>query len=196
MFDLKQPKHQLALGAIAILLLLKFMLVPLFDWQNQQLSNLVNLQKRASKSHSAIINQTQMAVKQQHITAQLTAINELFVEHKNEAEFKLAMQQQIEQTIATHQLQINNSSWLPSIAVANAQLMRHQLRLSIKGQMLNFKSLVTLLESSTPKAELKTFNINLKGQNSERLGQVDGTIELAFYMQVQQQVTNTAQEAQ
>lgn len=193
MFNLTQPKHKLAFGLLATLLLLKFLLVPLFDWQNEQLSNITNLQKRASKSQNVITNQSQITQSQQRITAQLNAINSLFIGYKNDAEFKLAMQQQIEQSLANNQLQINNSSWLPSINVANEQLMRHQLRLSIKGTLLNFKNFITLLESTPPQVALKTFNINLKGQNSEQLGQVEGTIELAFYMLPQK---NTSQEAQ
>lgn len=193
MFNLTQAKHKLALGLLATLLLLKLLLLPLFDWQNEQLSNITNLQKRASKSQSVITNQSQISQSQQRITAQLNAINSLFIDYKNDAEFKLAMQQQIEQSLASNQLQINNTSWLPSILVANEQLMRHQLRLNIKGTLLNFKNFITLLESTPPQAELKTFNINIKGQNSEQLGRVDGTIELAFYMLPQK---STPQEAQ
>jgi len=193
MFNLTQTKHKLALGLLATLLLLKLLLLPLFDWQNEQLSNITNLQKRASKSQSVITNQSQISQSQQRITAQLNAINSLFIDYKNDAEFKLAMQQQIEQSLASNQLQINNTSWLPSILVANEQLMRHQLRLNIKGTLLNFKNFITLLESTPPQAELKTFNINIKGQNSEQLGRVDGTIELAFYMLPQK---STPQEAQ
>lgn len=193
MFNLTQTKHKLALGLLATLLLLKLLLLPLFDWQNEQLSNITNLQKRASKSQSVITNQGQISQSQQRITAQLNAINSLFIDYKNDAEFKLAMQQQIEQSLASNQLQINNTSWLPSILVANEQLMRHQLRLNIKGTLLNFKNFITLLESTPPQAELKTLNINIKGQNSEQLGRVDGTIELAFYMLPQK---STPQEAQ
>ena len=182
MFDLKQPKHQLALGALVILIALKFLIVPLFDWQNSQLAQLANLQKRAVKSQNVIVNQSQINQAQQTINAQLKAVNSLFVDYQRESEFKLAMQQQIEQTIANNQLQINTSSWLPSITVANNQLIRHQLRLNLKGKMRDFINLITLLESKTPKAELKSLNINLKGQNNESLGRVEGTIELAFYM--------------
>ena len=182
MFDLKQPKHQLALGALVILIVLKFLIVPLFDWQNSQLAQLANLQKRAVKSQNVIINQSQINQAQQTINAQLKAVNSLFVDYQRESEFKLAMQQQIEQTIANNQLQINTSSWLPSITVANNQLIRHQLRLNLKGKMRDFINLITLLESKTPKAELKSLNINLKGQNNESLGRVEGTVELAFYM--------------
>lgn len=196
MFDLKQPKHQLAFGAIAILLLLKFLLVPLFDWQNQQLSNITNLQKRVSKSQNVITNQSQISQSQQRITAQLKAINSLFIDYKNDAEFKLAMQQQIEQRLASNQLQINNSSWLPTIAVANDQLMRHQLRLNIKGTLLNVKNFITVLESAPPQVALKTFNINIKGQSSEQLGYTNGTIDLAFYMQQPSAHTQQPQEAQ
>ncbi len=190
MFDLKQPKHQLALGALVILIALKFLIVPLFDWQNSQLAQLANLQKRAVKSQNVIINQSQINQAQQTINAQLEAVNSLFVDYQRESEFKLAMQQQIEQTIANNQLQINTSSWLPSITVANNQLIRHQLRLNLKGKMRDFINLITLLESKTPKAELKSLNINLKGQNNESLGRVEGTIELAFYMH---QVPNKAE---
>ncbi|WP_165724812.1 GspMb/PilO family protein [Pseudoalteromonas sp. SA25] len=196
MFDMKQPKQQIALGVLALLIVLKFIVVPLFDWQNEQLANLANLQKRVSKSQNVIANQTQITQSQQRISAQLKAINSLFINYKPEDEFKLAMQQQIEKTVANQQLQINTSNWLPSILVANKQLMRHQLRLSIKGKMLDFTKLITELESVTPKAELKTFNINSKGQNAEQLGRVDGIIELAFYMQ-QPNVNNVQmQEAQ
>ena len=196
MFDIKQPKQQIALGVLALLIVLKFIVVPLFDWQNEQLANLANLQKRVSKSQNVIANQTQITQSQQRISAQLKAINSLFINYKPEDEFKLAMQQQIEKTVANQQLQINTSNWLPSILVANKQLMRHQLRLSIKGKMLDFTKLITELESVTPKAELKTFNINSKGQNAEQLGRVDGIIELAFYMQ-QPNVNNVQmQEAQ
>ncbi|MBB1386218.1 hypothetical protein H5119_11775 [Pseudoalteromonas sp. SG45-5] len=194
MFDLKQPKHQLALAALTLLITLKFIIVPLFDWQNEQLSQLANLQKRASKSQNVIINQNQISKTQQQINAQLKAINSLFINYKSEAEFKLAMQQQIEQTIASKQLQINTSSWLPSLLVANGQLMRHQLRLNIKGSTLNYIKLITLLENTAPKAELKTFNINLKGQNNEQLGRVEGTIELAFYMQQSKSEQTTAMQ--
>jgi len=182
MFDLKQPKHQLALGVLVILIALKFLIVPLFDWQNSQLAQLANLQKRAVKSQNVIINQSQINQAQQTINAQLKAVNSLFVDYQRESEFKLAMQQQIEQTIANNQLQINTSSWLPSITVANNQLIRHQLRLNLKGKMRDFINFITLLESKTPKVELKSLNINLKGQNNESLGRVEGTIELAFYM--------------
>lgn len=182
MFDLKQPKHQLALGVLVILIALKFLIVPLFDWQNSQLAQLANLQKRAVKSQNVIINQSQINQAQQTINAQLKAVNSLFVNYQREGEFKLAMQQQLEQTIAKNQLQINTSSWLPSIAVANNQLIRHQLRLNLKGKMRDFISLIILLESQTPKAELKSVNINLKGQNNKSLGRVEGIIELAFYM--------------
>ncbi len=193
---MKQPKQQIALGVLALLIVLKFIVVPLFDWQNEQLANLANLQKRVSKSQNVIANQTQITQSQQRISAQLKAINSLFINYKPEDEFKLAMQQQIEKTVANQQLQINTSNWLPSILVANKQLMRHQLRLSIKGKMLDFTKLITELESVTPKAELKTFNINSKGQNAEQLGRVDGIIELAFYMQ-QPNVNNVQmQEAQ
>lgn len=182
MFDLKQPKHQLALAALVLLLSLKFIVVPLIDWQNTQLAQLANLQKRAVKSQNVIINQSQINQAQQTINAQLEAINELFVNTQREGEFKLAMQQQIEQTIANNQLQINTSSWLPSIAVANNQLIRHQLRLNLKGKMRDFINLITLLESKTPKAELKSLNINLKGQKTDALGNMSGSLELAFYM--------------
>jgi len=182
MFDLKQPKHQLALGALVILIALKFLIVPLFDWQNSQLAQLANLQKRAVKSQNVIVNQSQINQAQQTINAQLKAVNSLFVDYQRESEFKLAMQQQIEQTIANNQLQINTSSWLPSITVASNQLIRHQLRLNLKGKMRDFINFITLLESKTPKAELKSLNINLKGQNNESLGRVEGIIELAFYM--------------
>ncbi|TMP66225.1 hypothetical protein CWB76_18550 [Pseudoalteromonas sp. S1609] len=182
MFDLKQPKHQLALGALVILIALKFLIVPLFDWQNSQLAQLANLQKRAVKSQNVIINQSQINQAQQTINAQLKAVNSLFVDYQRESEFKLAMQQQIEQIIANNQLQINTSSWLPSITVANNQLIRHQLRLNLKGKMRDFINLIILLESKTPKVELKSLNINLKGQNNESLGRVEGTVELAFYM--------------
>jgi hypothetical protein len=192
MFDLKRPKHQLAFSVIAILILLKFVIVPIFTWQNQQLSHLANLQKRASKSHSVITNQALIKASQQQVTAQLSSINELFITYQNEAEFKLTMQQKIEQKVEKYQLQITNSSWLPSIVVANELLIRHQLRLTIKGEMLNFISLVTLLESSTPKSELKSLNVNLKGQSRSNLGVIEGTLELAFYMKTQ---TNLAQEA-
>ncbi len=182
MFDLKQPKHQLALAALVLLVSLKFIVVPLIDWQNTQLAQLTNLEKRAAKSQNVIANQGQISQSQQSINAQLEAINELFVNTQREGEFKLAMQQQLEQTVASNQLQINTSSWLPSIAVANNQLIRHQLRLNLKGKMRDFINLITLLESKTPKAELKSLNINLKGQNNKSLGRVEGTIELAFYM--------------
>ena len=190
MFDLKQPKQQLALGALVILIALKFLIVPLFDWQNSQLAQLTNLQKRAVKSQNVIVNQSQINQAQQIINAQLEAVNSLFVDYQRESEFKLAMQQQIEQTISNNQLQINTSSWLPSITVANNQLIRHQLRLNLKGKIRDFINLITLLESKTPKAELKSLNINLKGQNNESLGRVEGTIELAFYMH---QATNTGE---
>lgn len=178
-----EPKQQVALGIIGVLLVLKFIVVPLVDWQAEQVNLISNLQKRAAKSQGVIKNQIVIDAQQQQITQQLEQINRLFVAPQKDTEFKLAMQQQVEQLMAKYQLQINNSNWLVSLKVADNTLMRHQLTLNISGKLLNFQKILVELETSTPIIQVSDFNMRIKGQSEQELGQVDGTIELSFYMQ-------------
>ncbi|URQ89965.1 GspMb/PilO family protein [Pseudoalteromonas sp. SCSIO 43101] len=178
-----QPKQQIALVLLAVLLVLKFAVVPLLDWQDEQIGVINNLQKRATKSQTVIDNQATIDSQQQQISKQLESINRLFVEPQKDTEFKLAMQQKVEQLMAKHNLQINNSNWLVSLKVANDSLMRHQLRLNISGKLINFQTVLVQLETNTPLMQVSDFNMRMKGQTAQELGQVDGTIQLSFYMQ-------------
>jgi hypothetical protein len=168
-------------GLMVLLVALKFLLVPLYQWQNDTLWSISQNDKRLSRANSAITNinsnRAQLAILQQ----QRSKLQALFYPWQAEASFKLEQQQILEALLAKHNFKVNNIGWTYSAKILGQPFIKHQLSVSFAGETFELPKLYLALENKPQWIEVVNFSFNLIGQKEQTLGKFRGSLDLVFY---------------
>mgnify|MGYP003650159803 CR=1 FL=1 len=174
-------KHPWLTGLLLLLIGMKFILVPIIEWQNEQLLNIKLQTKRISRAELALANVDNNVKILNHLHSQNQKLDKLFYPFSEEASFKLQQQQWLESLIAKHQFKINNVGWVFSAKVLGQPLIKHQLSVSVEGPTYAMPSLQAELEANSQWVDINSFTFNVRGQSDVSLGNVSGNVDLVFY---------------
>jgi hypothetical protein len=181
MADLK--KHALLLSLMAMLLVAKFIVVPIFAWQQQVVSDIASKQKKLTKVDNLLAEEQGFTQVNQELSEQLSVAEQLFYPYQSSAAFKLAQQQYFEGLVTKHQVDLSTFSWQNMSEDKALQITRYQVQIKLKGNVSNIVTLITELESQAQRIEVHNFNISLKGQNQQSLGKTrNARVNLRFYV--------------
>lgn len=177
--QLKQ--HKLLLVLIAVLTFMKFILVPMYTWQNEELSRSLLLNKQLEKTESAISTQNDTQVKLEEINRLIESSNELFHVVEDINTFQLNVQKNIQNRAEQHRLTVLSVGWLQSLKVESLNSEQYNLNLLLKGRSSEFLSFVAELETLKPKIQINTFDLQLRGATESDMGTVEAKVQLIFY---------------
>jgi len=181
-------------GLLMLLVVLKFMLVPLIQWQNDTLWNIKQHDKRLGYAEAAISNVDSNSGQLVTLQTELKKLQGLFYVNQDEASFKLEQQQWLEALLAKHNIKVTNIGWGFSSKMLAQPIIKHQLSIFLHGQTHALPGLHLDLEANEQWVELSGFMFNVKGQNQSALGRVTGKLELFFY-QLDSSAINSVGEA-
>jgi len=174
-------KHGLLLSFMAFLIVAKFIVVPIFDWQNIQFQSIKLLEKKQQKITTVLGSEH----KTSEINASLIKINtqasKLFFPYQTESTFKLKQQQMFESLLAKKQVKIERIAWQVITEFDDLAVKRYQLQLSIKGNTNQIIELFLAFENNEKLIDIKDFNVSFKGQRENTLGQLSGNLTLLLY---------------
>jgi hypothetical protein len=168
-------------GLLALLLVLKFLLVPLIQWQNETLWSIKQNHKRLSHAATAAVNMSANQRQLSQLQQQLKQIQAVFYPQLKEASFKLEQQQLLESLLAEHHFNVSNIGWTYSAQVLGQPLIKHQLSVSFDGDTFDLPSLYLTLDRNPQWIDVMSFSFNLMGQNEKSLGRFRGSLDLVFY---------------
>lgn len=181
MADLK--KHAILLSLLTILLVAKFVIVPIFTWQEQVLAEINAQEKKLGKTSILLAKEDDFNSLNQKVSDQLKEAEQLFYPYQKSSLFKLEQQKYFEDLIAKHQLTLSNFSWQAESDDKNLQITRYQVRARIKGKVSYLVKLIAALESQQNRIEIVGFNIPMKGQNDNSLGNTKNAhFTIRFYV--------------
>ena len=181
-FKAEIQKNQTLLVIVAVLLLLKLVIEPVINWQNQQIASNANLLKKVTKSEAVLSQQQQLNIVKSQVAVHLQQLTPLYYPYQSDTQFKLVQQQRVEGYLSKHQIKVSNIGWQALLKLDEQQLIRHQMLLTLQGKSSDLVALMQELETLSPRINIAEFNVSLKGQDAEQLGRVDGTARLVFYM--------------
>jgi len=174
-------KHAMLLSFMAILIIAKLVIMPVFDWQNNQLKKIVLLEKKQQKISEVLTGQSTT----QALNIQLSKINKqgdgLFFAYQDESAFKLKQQKKLEGLLAEYDLKSERIAWQVTIEIGELMLKRYQVQIGLKGKTNKIIKLMMALESNDKRIEVKGFNVSFKGQRDKNLGQITGKLTLQLY---------------
>jgi len=185
------------LSALLVLLIaLKFLFVPLVQWQNDTLWSISQNDKRLSRAMGAITHIDSNRVQLGALQQQLGQLQTFFYPSQDEASFKLEQQQWLEALIAEHNFTVSNIGWTYSAQVLGQPLIKHQLSVSFDGDTFDLPRLYLALDSNSQWIDVMSFSFNLIGQNEKSLGRFRGSVDLVFYQRADNEQNNSTRPVQ
>ncbi|MFC0117842.1 hypothetical protein ACFFK7_07900 [Pseudoalteromonas xiamenensis] len=181
--DFKQElsKNALPLLIIFALASLKFIVVPLVQWQDTELSETQQLQSRLSKSQRVLENQTLNTDLHDRLTPELARFADIVYRYDLESNFQLARQQEFDSLAAEHKVTLNSVAWENVKPLKELNLIRHSVEVRVEANGFDVLKFIAVLNEK-PKLTITEFNLDIAGQG-DSLGLYRGTLKLALYQE-------------
>ncbi|MFQ3189628.1 MAG: 5-formaminoimidazole-4-carboxamide-1-beta-D-ribofuranosyl 5'-monophosphate synthetase [Paraglaciecola sp.] len=178
-------KHKMALSLIAILISIKYVLIPIFDWQDEQHVEVNLLQKQVSRINRVLHNSQEIEDYSVLLKNTLATSETLFLSAIDSSTFELEQQQWLEGKLKQYELDANNIGWTPPQQYVDSKLLGHNVQLNIDGKTSNVIAFIQELQSQNHYIEIQAFNISFKRQSNLKLGTGRTRLNLVFYRREQ-----------
>lgn len=172
--------RKLLLSVLAILLGVKFILMPWFSWQNELFSQNSRLNSQLTKGQ--LLTEKEAEIRE-YIT-QLDSYNQQYKkrfinEEPSEIKYRLTLQKAIEDKLEEKGLSQSSVSWLPS--VKRGPFEEQMIQLTIKGRFKSFAEFLVEIEQVEPRLSVRQIQLNVSKvfPQEKLLGNARGTVVLS-----------------
>jgi hypothetical protein len=170
------------LWLVAVLLIAKFIVMPVIEWQNSTLSEIHSLTKRLKKADALIANFAYLNQANQELTQALEQQRTWFFQGSESTQTQLQQLREIEGLAQKNQLNIVNSRWLGS--QHKQGYTEHRLELGINGELVNVIQLISDIESQKKPRRFDSWSVNIRGMSKNSIGRVvNGKLVLQILVQ-------------
>ena len=170
---------KLLISAAIFLMVIRFVLVPVFTWQQDLITELESKQARLSKGMNLVERKDQIAKGIKDLEAQKKALlNNYFISERGIDDLKLRSQQRIESLLAEHQLQVRSFNWVSDIP---GEIQETRAQVSFIGNTKDVAGLQMALAKAPQLIQVVELSLRLSGLDNKSLGQADGTAVIALY---------------
>lgn len=168
----------LLLSLLAVLFVLRFVVVPVFDWQNATIEETQSLQHKLDKSAAYIDDLPKLRAFGEQLTTALTARHQASETYNDIGRYQIAKQRQFEQMFNANDIEIKSSNWLDPVATAKGVTL--QLRLQFSGQVNQFIQLHTQIAAMGNSVNVTNLGLTMRGQTTDSLGTFSGNAIIRF----------------
>ncbi|WP_143764320.1 hypothetical protein [Cognaticolwellia mytili] len=174
-------KHAFLLSIIALLIIVKFLFLPIITWQDELIAQITQLEKKQNKITQVLANNASNLGLNKALGIELEQVRPLFATFKSVASFKLEQQKLIEKMLAKHKLTLQDIGWQTLTMLPSLSKSRYPLKLTVKGKTIDIINFTAELETYQQFIEISKFNLSLKGQQNNNLGRINGRITLNVF---------------
>jgi hypothetical protein len=161
----------------AVLIAIKFILLPWFEWQNTQVNQIAAIEKQLQKG-LLLVNE------QQELTDSISQLQDTYrtnlaliaSEEKSVLDYQLKIQKKIEALLSSLALATRSVSWLNPLQ--DGPFEEHRMEISLTGSMKSYIQFMIALEQIKPKLTIDEFRSNISKMypNQNKLGRFNGKI--------------------
>lgn len=170
----------LLLGLLGCLIVIRFILIPVFQWQNDTVSSL-------DRTLSKIIEMDALLEQRDAINEGITQlapfeqqINSLYFDVDEDS--KISVQQAIEKKLSTHNITIKSIGWVYE-NISDEQ--EHWLDISLSGQLTDIVKFQHSLSEATPRIYVQSTKLRRLRSNQQTIDNVRGNIVLKIFFKKQ-----------
>lgn len=180
MNDLK--KHAVALGAIALLVIIKFVFIPILDWQDNALTDIALQQRKVAKINLLVQSKDVLTDQETELIEHLQRLNKRFYSQQNGNSFKRKIQKTIEDDLKLRKLKIKNIGWQTTTDNPIAPLTQYSINYSFSGKGVDMVNYILAINASDKYSQVAVLNISFSEQRQGRLGYLSARLQRVFYM--------------
>lgn len=156
----------LLLGLIAVLAFIRFAVLPWHDYQQSQYQQLAAVSKRLQRSEALLQQQQQLLQWQQQQQQQLDALLAPYPLVSSAADYRLQLQQQLQQLSAGNNVSVTYFDWLSDTPLEVFDLIRGRMSLRLQGPAGNIMQVHSQLEQQFSHFILRDIKGSWRGELS------------------------------
>jgi len=170
--------NKLLILLLSFLVIIKFIIFPILDWQNELIAETTQLEKKINKSE-AYINDLPKLIEQQETLKNILIKSKSNIETYHDiGRYKINKQREIEQMFRENNVNIKTLNWREDMKTINGFSLKLQLQYS--GRVKDFIALKLAILSLGQSVNLRVFGINISIQGNKSLGFANGNMEIIF----------------
>jgi len=167
------------IAIIASLSVLKFVLIPIVQWQDTKVTKIAQLQKQLTKGQDLLQHQTELTQQLGQLMAKTNLVlSSVAANEKSAADYQIHTQQMLDKLLEKHGLSVRTMDWLNP--VNNGFLEQQRIEIAFSGRVKHLIEFIRDVEQLTPKlavVELRD-NISKMWPEDHKLGNFMGKIVL------------------
>jgi len=169
---------RIMLPILAVLLIVRFILVPIFTWQQEQIEQIDAKSQRLNKSSNVIARIPLIKESLGQLKLKNNQLQKIYYNHASLNGLKLQLQQQIETLFTQHNIKVKNFTWVAEIS---GDLIQERARISYEGTTKDFARLQLAIARLPKLLNVVQWTMNIRGMKELSLGKVVGRIVLTAY---------------
>jgi hypothetical protein len=187
-----QNKHKVMLAMVTVLVLMRFAVMPIFEWQDEKIANIQKSTQRIVKAERVIARLPQITLALEKLKTSNKKNERLFSQAQSLSAFKLQQQQQIESLLKTFDIKVKNFNWATDLS---GKISESRAKINFEGKTsdlvrlhLAIAALPTLIKvtqwTTNIKKKRKRRGKNTKNKdthNTNSLGIASGSLVLIAY---------------
>ncbi len=177
--DLK--RYKLSLILIGLLVFVRFVVYPLYDWQLEQYNTNSMLKNKLERVESLLVAQAEHEAKVKEIQNNISQADSMFLVAKDVASFQLERQQWLEASLVEFELRASNVGWSPKQEISELSLSKFSVQVNLLGTTEQLIRFMTFLHEQPFYVEVSDFNVSFIRQSKTSLGSSRVRVNLAFY---------------
>ena len=174
-------KHSLLLTLLASLMVTKFIIVPIYQWQDNMLERIQLLTKKKVKIDNLLKQEARFNSEAKKIKGKVEQADSVFFAYEEESDFKLTQQKLLEELLAKYELRASNIGWQITTAMPELKSTNYQLRIQFSGDLLNLLNFMAVIETYQHKIQISDFYFSVRNHSNNELGSTNGWFILNFY---------------
>jgi len=173
-----QSKQRSMLILLTFLLVIKFVIIPILDWQQEQITKIQVMSKRLTKVEQVLERLPTIKVALKSVQEENSLLQEKYYNNTSINTFKLQLQQQIERLFEQHNLTVKNFNWVLGV---KGKLDQERANISFRGKTKDFALLQIAIARLPKLINTAQWTLHIKKMNDESLGEANGTLILIAY---------------
>ncbi len=166
------------LTLLFFLLVIRFIVVPVFDWQTEKITEITANKNKLTKAEQVISRIPKIEHELAKIKLSNGALELRYFNETSLSAFKLQLQQKIERLFSQHNMKVKNFNW---VAELPGDVTQERANISFEGNLKDI-ALLQLALANLPKLfNIGQWSFQIKKMNENSLGNVRGRMLLVAY---------------
>lgn len=173
---------QWLLPLVAVLVLIKFVLMPVVLWQDEVMADIARHEQRNAKAGRLVDNQAQLKAQLSALGENYQAQVEAFPRYATAAGFRIETKIKLDNLLKQKNLAVARFTWRDEVdSEVFPGMFKARFNVSFSGKLKDFALLHAALDSSEKAFRISNFGSNIKAQSKTSLGTVRGSLTVEAY---------------